>query len=76
MRKPKELRLVAFTDSDYANNEYRKSIAGGVVTMGGLSTYVTSKMQATVNSSSTEAEYIALGSVTQELTSFTKERFA
>ena len=35
LRKPKELRLVAFTDSDYGNNEDRKSITGGVVTMGG-----------------------------------------
>ena len=53
-------------DSDYANNEDRKSITGGVVTMGGSPTYFTSKMQATVSFSSMEAEYIALGPATQE----------
>ena len=34
--KPKELKLAAFTNSDYANNEDRKSITGGVVTVGGV----------------------------------------
>ena len=61
------MRLVAFTDLDYANNEDRKSVTGGVVTMGGSTIYFTSKIQATVRLSSTEAEYIALGTVTQEV---------
>ena len=61
------MRIVAFTDSDYANNEDRKSVTGRVVTVGGLPTYFTSKMQAIVSISSTEAEYIDLGTVTQEV---------
>ena len=67
LQKPKEFRLIAFTDSDYANDEDRISITGGVVTLGGSPLYFTSKMQATVSLSPTEAEYIALGIVTQEV---------
>ena len=68
LRKPKELRLVVFTDSDYANDEKdRKSITRGVVTMGGSPTYFTSKMQTTISLSSMEAKYIALGMITQEV---------
>ena len=67
LQKPKELRLIAFTDSDYANDKDRQSVTGGIVTKGGSPTYFTSKMQATVSLSSTEAEYIALGTVTQEV---------
>ena len=67
LRKPSELRIVAYTDSDYANDDKRKSVTGGVVTLGGSPTYFTSKMQATVSLSSTEAEYIALGSIAQEV---------
>ena len=63
LQKPKELRSVAFMDSDYANNEDRKNTTGGVVTMGVSPTYFTSKMQATLSLSSTEAEYIVLGTV-------------
>ena len=39
LRKPKELGLVAFMDSDYANNEDRKSVRGEVVTVGGSHTF-------------------------------------
>ena len=45
----------------------RKIITGGVVTMGGSPTYFTSKIQTTVSLSSTEAEYIALRMITQEV---------
>ena len=31
IRKLKELRIVAFTDSDYTNDEDRKSITGGIM---------------------------------------------
>ena len=48
---------------DYANDGERKSVSGGVVTLGGYTT----KMQAIVSLSSTEAEYIALGSIMQEV---------
>ena len=67
LQYPKELRLVAFMDYDYANDENRKSIAGGVMTMGGWPMYVTSKMQATVSLSSTEAEYKDLRIIAQEV---------
>ena len=67
LKKPKELRIVAFTDSDYANGEDRKSVTGGVVTLGGTPTSAMSKTQAIVSLSSTEAEYIALSTVAQEV---------
>ena len=67
LKKPKELRIVAFTDSDYANGEDRKSITGGVTTIGGTPTNAMSKTQAVVSLSSTEAEYIALSAVAQEV---------
>ena len=55
-------------NSDYVNDEEdRKSITGEVVTLGGTPTYFTSKMHATVSLSSTEAKYIALGVITQEV---------
>ena len=67
LKKPKELRIVAFTDSDYANGEDRKSVTGGVVTLGGTPTSAISKTQTIVSLSSTEAEYIALSTVAQEV---------
>ena len=67
LRKPKEMRIVAFTDSDYANGEDRKSVTGGVITLGGVPTNAMSKTQAIVSLSSTEAEYIALSAVAQEV---------
>ena len=67
LQKPKELRLIVFMDSDYVNDEDRKSITGGVVTVRGSPTYLTSKMQATFSLSSMEAKYMALGTVTQEV---------
>ena len=39
LRKPTELRIVAYTDSDYANDAKRKSVTGRVVTLGGSPTY-------------------------------------
>ena len=67
LKKPKEMRIIAFTDSDYANGEDRKSVTGGVVTLGGVPTSAMSKTQAIVSLSSTEAEYIALSAVAQEV---------
>ena len=67
LRIPSELRIIAYTDSDYANDAKRKSVTGEVVTLGGSPTYFTSKIQATVNFSSAKAEYIALGSIAQEV---------
>ena len=67
LKQPKEMRIVAFTDSDYANGEDRKSVTGGIVTLGGVPTNAMSKTQAIVSLSSTEAEYIALSTVAQEV---------
>ena len=64
LQKSKDLRLVAFAVTGYANNEDRKSITGGVMTMGRSPIYFTSKMQATVSLLWTGVEYIALGTVT------------
>ena len=61
------MRIIAFTDSDYANGEDRKSVTGGVITLGGVPTNAMSKTQAIVSLSSTEAEYIALSTVAQEV---------
>ena len=67
LKKPKEIQIVAFTDSDFANREDRKSVTGGVVTLGGVPTNAMSKTQAIVSPSSTEAEYIALSTMAQEV---------
>ena len=67
LKKPKEIQIVAFTDSDFANREDRKSVTGGVVTLGGVPTNAISKTQAIVSPSSTEVEYIALSTMAQEV---------
>ena len=67
LRRPKEMRVIAFIDSDYASGEDRKSVTGGVITIGGVLTNAMSKTQTTVSLSSTEAEYIALSTVAQEV---------
>ena len=58
---------MAFTYLDYANDKGWKSITGGIMTMGGSETYFTSKMQSNISLSSAEAEYIALGTITQQV---------
>jgi hypothetical protein len=66
-RKPRELRSISDCDSDYAKCEIdRKSVSGRVNTLGGMTTNWTSKKQATVSLSSTEAEYQALSECAQE----------
>ena len=34
LRKQTELKIVAYTDSDYANDDKRKSVTGGIFTLG------------------------------------------
>ena len=34
LRKPTELRIVAYMDADYANDDKRNSVTGGVLTLG------------------------------------------
>ena len=50
-------RVIGYTDLDYAHDDEKKSVTGGVITLGGSPTYFTPKMQATVNLTSTKAEY-------------------
>ena len=67
MRKPMELRVVGWSDSDYAKQEDRKSIGGNISTIGGSVVYGSSKGQNCVCLSSTEAEYVAMGTLAQEI---------
>ena len=67
-RKPKELRVVSCVDSNYAaNRDDRRSVSGWITTVGGCITGWASKTQNVVTLSSTEAEYIALTTCTQEV---------
>ena len=49
LQRSEELRLIVFTDSDYTNNEHRKDIMGGIMTIEGSPTYFKSKIQSAVN---------------------------
>lgn len=67
-RKPRELRVIAYCDSNYATNpDDRKSVTGNIVTIGGTVTNWLSKKQPIVTLSSTEAEYVAATVTTQEV---------
>ena len=62
------LKLTAFSDSDWAGDEYhRKSRTGFVVLLGGGPINWTSRLQDTIALSSTEAEYIAMTETAQDL---------
>jgi histone deacetylase 1/2 len=68
LRKPKELRVIAYVDSDWAANKVnRKSTTGYLVTIGGALISWQSKGQQTVTLSSTEAEYVAMSQCGQEI---------
>ena len=67
IRKPEELRVVGWSDSDYAKREDRKSIGGNISTIGGSAVFGSSKGQSCVCLSSTEAEYVAMGTLAQEI---------
>jgi len=60
LMKPKDMKVYAYVDSNYATNkETRKSVTGYFVTIGGCLVSAASKTQPSVTLSSTEAEYIA-----------------
>lgn len=62
-RKPIELRALSYVDSNYATDkEDRRSVSGGIHTVGGTIINWMSKTQASVTLSSTEAEYASLAS--------------
>ena len=66
--RPRELRVIAFADSNYATSpDDRKSISGCVTTIDGTTTHWSSKKQGAVTLSSTEAEYVAISTVCQEV---------
>jgi hypothetical protein len=60
LMKPKDLKVYAYVDSNYATNkETRKSVTGFILTIGGCLVSYSSKSQPSVTLSSTEAEYVA-----------------
>ena len=66
--KVKELSFRGFSDADFANSlDDRRSIAGILVELWGSPIAWISKIQPTVALSTTEAEYMALCKLTQEL---------
>jgi len=66
-KKPKKISPILFCDSNYgANSEDRRSISGYIATVGGMITSWSSQTQQIVCLSSTEAEYVAMTSCTQE----------
>ena len=68
MRPPKDRRVVAFVDSDYASDRGdRKSISGYLVTIGGCLVSWQSKKQTGVTLSSTESEFVAMSMAATEV---------
>jgi hypothetical protein len=68
MRPPKERRVVAFVDSDYASDRNdRKSVSGYIVTIGGCIVAWQSKKQTGITLSTTEAEFVAMSTVATEM---------
>jgi hypothetical protein len=66
-RKPKELWVINYVDSNFSSNkDDRKSITGMQCTLGGTLTGWASRTQRSVTLSSTEAEYVALTSCCQD----------
>ena len=68
LRRPQDLRVRGFVDSNYATNkETRRSVTGYVLTLGGCLVTWQSKSQPSVTLSSTEAEYVALSTCATEV---------
>jgi hypothetical protein len=68
LREPKDFRVVAYVDADYASDRNdRKSISGFLVTMGGCLVSWLSKKQTGVTLSSTESEFVAMSMVATEV---------
>jgi hypothetical protein len=68
LMKPKDLKVYAYVDSNYATNkETRKSVTGFVLTIGGCLVSYSSKSQPSVTLSSTEAEYVAASMCATEI---------
>ena len=68
MRAPKDRRVVAFVDSDFASDRGdRKSVSGYLVTIGGCLVSWQSKKQSGVTLSSTESEFVAMSMAATEI---------
>jgi hypothetical protein len=66
-RKPKEPRIVSSVDSNYATDKGdRRSVSGGLHTLGGMITNWNCTTQKSVTLSSTEAEYVSMAKGLQE----------
>ncbi len=71
LMKPRNFKVYAFLDSNYATNkETRNSVTGYFVTIRGCLVSAASKTQPSVTLSSTEAEYIVASMCTTEVKSF------
>ena len=67
-RKPLEIKFMAVADSNFATDKQtRRSVSGGIYTIGGTIIGWSSKAQGHTTLSSSEAEYAALSSAAQEL---------
>ena len=67
-RKPKEMRVMSVVDSNYATDkDTRRSVSGGIHTLGGSIVSWVSKTQTSTTLSSTEAEYVSLSMGAQEV---------
>jgi hypothetical protein len=67
-RKPNDLRVLSYVDSNYATNkDDRQSVSGAIHTLGGTITNWLSKTQESTTLSSCEAEYVSLASGAQEV---------
>ena len=65
--KGKGLDLVAYSDSDYARDEQdRRSVSGAAIMCSGACVSWFSRTQRCVTTSSTEAEYVAMGDCVKE----------
>jgi hypothetical protein len=63
-----KLKLAAYADASYAScTETRRSRVGGILTLGGYPIHHTTKLQQTVATSSTEAEYMGLTSIIKDI---------
>ena len=65
-QKSEEMKIVAYSDASYAEDEGRKSTSGFVFFINGAALTWRSKKQNTVATSSMESEYIALSSAVKE----------
>lgn len=68
LRRPASLRVICWTDANYATDpETRCSVSGMIATVGGMLTNMKSKTQTTTVLSTTESEYLAFAYCCQEM---------